>query len=590
MTSTTNINNNSVIPIFYACDDAFVKFTVVSIKSLLDNADKSRRYHIYVLNAGISDEMKNEVYKLKNDYADIEFICVKEQVEKIGTSLPLRDYYSKTTYFRLFIAEMFPEYDKAIYIDSDTIVLGDISEFYDHDLGDKLVGACHEQAMVQTEVYGNYVEKVMGISRYNYFNAGHILINCKKFREENVLKQFIDLLKVYTFTVTQDEDYLNVICHNRVLWIFDGWNTEVYGELPVNESEIKMIHYIMVNKPWHYHECRLKEPFWKYAKQTDVYNSILDELNDYSDECKARDKAGAERLAKTAEEEAKREDTYIKLVSGKSSARLKILEKIRVYERDKKFDVDVEDDPETIPLLPDKVDYLAEKFSTRFFTKIANKKAVQFYEKQIKNGTFIIKGVNGLENYRKVQGGAMITCNHFSAFDNYVVYRAIRNELNGKYLYKVIREGNYTNFKGLYGFFFRHCNTLPLSSNVETMKKFMKAVSVLLKRGEKILIYPEQAMWWNYKKPRPLKSGAFKFAVKNNVPIIPSFITLEESGKLGADGFDIPAHTIWFLPPIYPKKDLSDKENVEYLKNENFKAWKELYETVYGVELEYANS
>ncbi len=590
MTSTVKTINNSEIPIFYACDDAFVKYTVVSIKSLLDNADKSKRYHIYVLNAGISDEMKNEVYKLKNDYADIEFICVKDQVEKIGTSLPLRDYYSKTTYFRLFIAEMFPEYDKAIYIDSDTVVLGDISEFYDHNLGDKLVGACHEQAMVQTEVYGNYVEKVMGISRYNYFNAGHILINCKKFREENVLKQFIDLLKVYTFTVTQDEDYLNVICHNRVLWIFDGWNTEVYGELPVSESDIKMIHYIMVNKPWHYHECRLKEPFWKYAKQTDVYNLILDELNNYTDECKARDKAGAERLAKTAEEEANREDTYIKLVSGKSVDRLKILEKIRVYERDKKFDVDVEDDPETIPLLPDKVDYLAEKFSTKLFTKIANKKAVQFYEKQIKDGTFIIKSVNGLENYRKVQGGAMITCNHFSAYDNYVVYRAIRDELKGKYLYKVIREGNYTNFKGLYGFFFRHCNTLPLSSNVETMKKFMKAVSVLLKRGEKILIYPEQAMWWNYKKPRPLKSGAFKFAVKNNVPIIPSFITLEESGKIGADGFDIPAHNIWFLPPIYPKKDLNDKENVEYLKNENFKAWKELYERVYGVQLEYANS
>ncbi len=590
MSSTNYTKTNSTIPIFYACDDAFVKYTVVSIKSLLLNASKDRNYHIYILNAGISDKMKEEVYKLKCDYADIEFVCVKEHLEKIGSVLPIRDYYSKTTYFRLFIAEMYPEYDKAIYIDSDTVVLGDISEFYDHQLGDNLVGACHEQAMIQTEVFGNYVEKVMGISRYNYFNAGHLLINCKKFREENVLKQFIDLLNIYTFTVTQDEDYLNVICHNRVMWINDGWNTEVYGEIPVCESEIKMIHYIMVNKPWHYSECRLKEPFWEYAKQTDVYQSILDELNNYSEDSKVRDKAGAERLAKTAEEEAKREDTYIKLVSGKSVDRLKILEKIRQYERESKFDVDVEDDPVTIPLLPDKVDYLAEKLSTRFFTKIANKKAVAFYEKQISNGTFIIKSINGIENYRKVQGGAMITCNHFSAYDNYVVYRAIRDDLKGKYLYKVIREGNYTNFKGLYGFFFRHCNTLPLSSNMETMKKFMKAVSVLLKRGEKILIYPEQAMWWNYRKPRPLKSGAFKFAVKNNVPIIPSFITLENSGKIGADGFDIPAHTIWFLPPIYPKKGLTDKENVEYLKNENFRVWKELYERVYGVELEYANN
>ncbi len=265
------------------------------------------------------------------------------------------------------------------------------------------------------------------------------------------------------------------------------------------------------------------------------------------------------------------------------------MEKIRRYELEGKFDIDVEDDPETIPLLPDKVDYLAEKFSTRLFTKIANRKAVQFYEKLIKNGTFVIKDIKGLQNYKAVEGGAMITCNHFSAFDNYVVYRAIRDTLpKGKYLYKVIREGNYTNFKGLYGFFLRHCNTLPLSSNVETMKKFMKAISVLLERGEKILIYPEQAMWWNYRKPRPLKSGAFKFAAKNNVPIIPSFITLEDTDKLDTNGFYIQAHTIWFMPAIYPKKELSVKENTEYLKEENFRVWKELYEKVYKTPLKYS--
>ena len=589
MIDKINLNTKKIIPIFYACDDAFIKYTVVSIKSLLDNADKNNFYKIYILNAGASEDMKKEVYKLKNQYADIQFVCVKEQIEKIGTSLPIRDYYSKTTYFRFFIAEMFPEYDKAIYIDSDTVVLGDISEFFSHQLENNLVGACHEQAMIQTEVFGNYVEKVMGISKYNYFNAGHLLINCKKFREEGVLRQFLDLLNVYTFTVTQDQDYLNVICHNRVLWINDAWNTEVYGKISVEDNEIKMIHYIMVNKPWHYHDCKLKDPFWNYAKQTDVYNLILDELNNYSQESKERDQLGAQRLARMAEEEAKREDRYLNIVSGKNVDRLKVLEKIRVFETNKTFDVDVENDPKTIPLLPDKIDYLGEKFKTRFFTKIANKKAVAFYEKQIQDGTFMIDEIHGLENYRKAKGGAMITCNHFSAFDNYVVYRAIKDELNGRYLYKVIREGNYTNFKGIYGFFFRHCNTLPLSSNIETMKKFMNAISVLLKRGEKILIYPEQAMWWNYKKPRPLKSGAFKFAVKNNVPIIPAFITLEKSGKIGADGFDIPKHSIWFLPPIYKKPELSDKDNVEYMKNENFRLWQETYERVYGVKLEYAN-
>lgn len=583
----TCANKTDIIPIFYACDDAFVKFTVVSIRSLIDNSDKSRNYCIYILNGDISQEMKDEVYKLQNDNYKIEFINVQSQFKKINTALPLRDYYSKTTYYRMFIAEMFPEYDKAIYVDSDTVVVGDIAELYDTDIGDNYVGACHEQVMIQTEVYGNYVEKVMGIDRNNYFNAGFLLINCKAFRDNNVLEQFIKLLSVYTFVVTQDEDYLNVICHNKVFWLSDGWNTEVYGNIPVKEQDIKLIHYIMVSKPWHYKDCRLQDYFWKYAKNTSVYPLILDELESYSDQQKARDMASCNKLAETAIKESQREDTYINLTK-KNSERLKILEKIRQFELEEKFDIDVEDDPETIPLLPDKVDYLAEKFSTRFFTKIANRKAVQFYEKQIKDGTFIIKEINGIENFKMVKGGAMLTCNHFSAYDNYVVYRAIRDQLpKGKFLYKVIREGNYTNFKGLYGFFFRHCNTLPLSSNTETMKKFMKAISVLFARGEKILIYPEQAMWWNYRKPRPLKNGAFKLAVKNRVPIIPAFITLEDTEKIDNDGFNIPAHTIWFLPPIYPKKELNDKENVQYLKEENFKLWKELYEKVYNKKLVY---
>ncbi len=268
--------------------------------------------------------------------------------------------------------------------------------------------------------------------------------------------------------------------------------------------------------------------------------------------------------------------------------RKEIIEKIKEYEIAQKFDVDVEDDPETITLLPDKVDYLGEKFSTRLFTRIANRRAVAFYEREIKKGNFIIKDIFGLENYRKVDSGAIITCNHFNAYDNYAIYRAIRKELpKGHQLYKVIREGNYTNFKGLYGFFFRHCNTLPLSSNMQTMKKFLNATSTLLGRGEKILIYPEQAMWWNYRKPRPLQNGAFNLAVKNNVPIIPAFITMEDVDKRDGEGFPLQAYTIWFLPPIYKEDGFNDKQNVQMMKERNYTAWKELYEKVYGEPLKY---
>lgn len=274
---------------------------------------------------------------------------------------------------------------------------------------------------------------------------------------------------------------------------------------------------------------------------------------------------------------------------AQSEDRLKVLARIESNERAGLFDESVEDDPPTIELLPDKVDYLNEKLSSKIATKIANRMATNFFEKLIKQRQFIIKEVRGIENYLSVEGGAMITCNHFNACDNYAVWRVIKPYMGKKRLYKVIREGNFTNFPNPIGFFFRHCNTLPLSSNSETMKKFIGAVKELLGRGEKILIYPEQAMWWNYKKPRPLKNGAFKFSVMTMTPIIPVFITMTDSDVTDPNGFPVQEYTLHFLKPIYPREDLSRRDNMEYLKDANYQAWVETYENFYGKKLEYLN-
>ena len=219
----------------------------------------------------------------------------------------------------------------------------------------------------------------------------------------------------------------------------------------------------------------------------------------------------------------------------------------------------------------------------------ANEMGERFLDNLLKNNKLIIKQVNGIENLNKVKTGALITCNHFNPFDCFTVEKVFRMSENekDKRLYKVIREGNYTNFPGLYGFFFRNCDTLPLSSNKRTMVNFMKAVDTILQKGDYILIYPEQSMWWNYRKPKPLKNGAFKLAARNNVPVIPIFITMEDSKLIGEDGFNIQEYTINVEEPIYPDEKLTEKENTEIMKQKNFEIWKNVYEKFYGIPLEY---
>lgn len=270
-----------------------------------------------------------------------------------------------------------------------------------------------------------------------------------------------------------------------------------------------------------------------------------------------------------------------------SQDRQEVLARIDEYEKKGWFDKDVENDPPAPELLPEKVDYLCKKLSSKIARNIANRTADKFYLKLIKKDVLVIDAINGQENLDALKNGAIITCNHFSAYDNYVVFHGIRKALPKKYLYKVIREGNYTNFPGLYGFLFRHCNTLPLSSNRRTMMNFMSAVNTLLKRGESILIYPEQGMWWNYKKPRPFKVGGFKMAYNANVPVLPMFITMTDDTRLGPDGYPIQRFILHIMPPIYPDKTLGGKLGAEKMRDEAYALCKAKYEEVYGVPLVY---
>jgi len=269
----------------------------------------------------------------------------------------------------------------------------------------------------------------------------------------------------------------------------------------------------------------------------------------------------------------------------KSKERLEILSKIQNLESQGIFDKDVENDPPELELFPNQIDYLHRKLKTKILTHMTLKAGGKFFEGQIAAGNLIIKDIVGVENLPNKKKGAVVTCNHFHPFDNYIVLKGLLPSLKKGRFFKVIREGNYTNPPKGFEMFMRYGDTLPLSRNRETMRKFLHAVDVLLKRGEKILVYPEQAMWWNYRKPRPFKNGAFKFAVDSNVPVVPMFITMEDSDKIGDDGFPIQAHTIHIGKAIYPDKNLSNKENIDIICKKNYEFCVEIYEKFYNTKL-----
>ena len=587
------MKESNIIPIFFAVDNSYIPFLAVTLKSIIDNASDYNTYLIKILYTNISEKNMQEIKKYQSSKFDIEFVNLTYYIDKVKDKLYTRDYYTKTTYFRLFIPDLYPQFDKAIYLDADVVALTDVAELYNQDIENNLVAAVPDEAVMNIPEFQGYVEKVVGVVNYkNYFNAGILLMNLDELRKFKFQEKFLYLLETVKYAVAQDQDYLNRLCKGRVKILDAVWDKMPIPSENIATENIKIIHYNLSYKPWH-NETLYQEFFWKYAEKTRFIDEIRKIRENYTEEQRFEDMKTGENLIKLAQKESDcvGDDRYMKdsQPTEKSEDRIEILKKIEMLEKTGQFDKDVEDDPPTIKLLPEEVDYLNEKLTSKVKTRFANRMGEKFLEIIIKNKKLLIKDIKGIENLNALEGGAIITCNHFNPFDVFAIEKVFRlsDLAKTKKLYKVIREGNYTNFPGLYGFFFRNCDTLPLSSSSETMIEFMKATDTILKRGDLILIYPEQSLWWNYKKPKPVKQGGYRIAARNNVPVLPIFITMEDSEYTGEDGFPIQEYTINIGKAIYPNKKMSEKENTKIMKEKNFEIWKKIYEEFYQVPLEY---
>lgn len=274
-------------------------------------------------------------------------------------------------------------------------------------------------------------------------------------------------------------------------------------------------------------------------------------------------------------------------MAEKNPERLKILEKINEYEKTGRFNDDVEQDAPGHELKPQNIDYCRYGF----FAHWKAKRAIGIARKMVKGlemaHQFVLKDVKGIENLKGLKTGAIMTSNHFNAFESFAIHLGYEAACGRKRFYRVISEANYTGYTGVFKILMQNADTLPLSSNKRTMHKFLTSLDRILKDGYVVLVYPEQSMWWNYRKPRPFREGAFRFAVKSNVPVIPAFITMEDTEYTDGDGFPVQAYTVHFGKLIYPDPSKDRKENIEYMSKENFKFCKEVYEEFYKEPLKY---
>ncbi len=249
---------------------------------------------------------------------------------------------------------------------------------------------------------------------------------------------------------------------------------------------------------------------------------------------------------------------------------LEIEQTIKELERQGKFDQHVAPiDFEHAEIVDENFDYFHKSFKDkfkRFFQKIFVVNPYSFFKNNVENKVKVF----GRENLKNL-GACIVTCNHTNMCDCLAVKKALKTR-------KVkITGAPFNNRNSFFGKMMNVGGFMPMGSNIKGTRNFQNALQVFLKNGFKIVFYPEQAMWPGYEKPRPLKPGAFHYAAKFNVPVLPIFITYRHTNKTRKDGTPIKFMNVHILKPINSDKQ-NEREKAQDLMMQNEILWKKCYE------------
>lgn len=304
------------IPVFFSTDNNYLPYLDVAIRSLIKNASKEHNYRIVILNTGLDREKMDKIKALSSDQFIINFVDVSHAVDDIKHQLRNVYHFGLAAYYRLFIEEMFPEYDKILYLDCDIVVLGDVSKLYYMDMGDNAVAGVVEQFSPHTPAFRLYIKEAVGVDSKNYINSGVLLMNLAKLREMQMEKQFVELITTYNFDVIDpDQAYINYICQGKIKYLPLEWNRFALEAVECQTPNI--IHYALGVKPWQKQDIFLGEHFWKYAKESSFIDDIVNSRDSFDILADLKKQRAAIDIQIQAIEYAHSKNTFNKVLKNK---------------------------------------------------------------------------------------------------------------------------------------------------------------------------------------------------------------------------------------------------------------------------------
>ena len=208
--------------LLFASDDNYTPLLAVTLYSVLENNEKDfNNINIYVLDGGISSNNKQRIKSLCEEFdveTTLEFYKYDNLEELLG--IKIKATRPLSSYARLFAASLLPkDIDKIIYLDSDALVVDSLKEVWQTNIEDYYFGAVYDVAPKYNNLYLDLPEDWM------QYNAGFLLINLKRWRDDSLEQKFLDMIVEKNGEVyNNDQGILNVICKNQIYTLPPHYN------------------------------------------------------------------------------------------------------------------------------------------------------------------------------------------------------------------------------------------------------------------------------------------------------------------------------------------------------------------------------
>ena len=257
-------------------DDNYVEYVLEMLYSL-------RLYNNNLIIHIIYDNLSYESIKKITEFINSNSIGkVKFYYYKISNkvlSVIKTEYITKSCYLRLYAPYILKDIDRFLYLDPDIVCQKSLDEIYNMDLGDKIIGACHNMLRENLDFLRKIMLKDLGLPVDSfYINSGVLLVDVKKYREFISIEQLDKFLEENTKHFEyHDQDAINYLFHEKIKLAAHEYNYQINAadSHNLNYNQV-LIHYSEKNKPW--------QPKYLDSERAIPYYKLLYRMRNYEEE------------------------------------------------------------------------------------------------------------------------------------------------------------------------------------------------------------------------------------------------------------------------------------------------------------------